>query len=42
VPTCVGHGKRAFQDVDPSLVKLELVNTHRFKNGVITLTYIPR
>ena len=42
VPTRVGHGKRAFQDVDPSLVKLELVDTHRFRNGVITLTYIPR
>lgn len=42
MPTCVGYGKRAFQDVDPALVKLELVDTHRFKNGVITLTYVPR
>ncbi|MER8704122.1 MULTISPECIES: dihydrofolate reductase family protein [unclassified Mesorhizobium] len=41
VPTRVGLGKRAFQDVDPSLVKLELIDTHRFKNGVITLTYVP-
>ncbi|MER8534131.1 dihydrofolate reductase family protein [Mesorhizobium sp. M1005] len=41
VPTRVGHGKRAFQDVDPSLVRLELIDTHRFKNGVITLTYVP-
>jgi dihydrofolate reductase len=39
LPTRVGHGKRAFQDVDPSLVRLELTDTHRFENGVVTLTY---
>ncbi|KUM27412.1 deaminase [Mesorhizobium loti] len=38
VPTRVGHGKRAFQDVDPSLVRLELTDTHRFDGGIVTLT----
>ncbi|RUW50644.1 dihydrofolate reductase family protein [Mesorhizobium sp. M8A.F.Ca.ET.021.01.1.1] len=40
VPTWVGHGKRAFDDVGP--VDLDLVGTHRFANGVVTLTYVPR
>jgi len=39
VPTRVGAGKCAFQDVDPSLVRLELTDTHRFESGVVTLTY---
>jgi len=39
VPTRVGYGKRAFQDVDPSLVRLELTDTRRFDSGVVTLTY---
>jgi dihydrofolate reductase len=30
VPTRVGYGKRAFRDVDPSLVNLELGDRHRF------------
>jgi dihydrofolate reductase len=42
LPTRVGHGKRAFEDVEPSLLALDLVGTHRFKNGVVTLTYVPR
>ena len=41
-PKCVGHGKRAFQDVDPSLVTFELLDTHRFRNGVMILNYRPR
>ncbi|KAA3452406.1 dihydrofolate reductase [Mesorhizobium sp. SARCC-RB16n] len=40
VPTWVGHGKRAFDDVGP--VDLELVDINRFANGVVTLTYVPR
>lgn len=40
VPTWVGRGKRAFDDVGP--IDLELVDTHRFANGVVTLTYVPR
>ncbi len=42
VPKCVGEGKRAFQDVDPSLLNLELVDTRRFRNSTIMLTYAPR
>lgn len=40
VPTWVGHGKHAFDDVGP--VDLELVDINRFANGVVTLTYVPR
>jgi dihydrofolate reductase len=40
VPTWVGHGKRAFDDVGS--IDLDLVGTHRFDNGVVTLTYVPR
>lgn len=39
MPLCVGEGKRAFADVDPSLVNLQLFATHTFKNGVVTLSY---
>jgi dihydrofolate reductase len=42
LPTRVGHGKRAFEDVDSALLNLELVDTRRFRNGVVTLTYVPR
>jgi hypothetical protein len=35
-------GKRAFEDVDYELVRLKLVYTHRFKNGVMVLTYVPQ
>ncbi|WP_437809213.1 dihydrofolate reductase family protein [Sorangium sp. So ce1078] len=42
MPIRVGRGKRAFQDVDPSLLKLDLVGTRSFKNGVVTLSYVPR
>ncbi|TPL77958.1 dihydrofolate reductase [Mesorhizobium sp. B2-3-13] len=40
VPTWVGHGKRAFDDVGS--INLDLVGTHRFDNGVVTLIYVPR
>ena len=39
MPLRVGEGKRAFADVDPFLVNLELFATHTFKNGTITLSY---
>lgn len=42
IPTKVGAGKRAFEDIDPALLKLELSGTHRFDNGVVLLTYVPR
>jgi dihydrofolate reductase len=41
IPKCVGHGKRAFQDVDPSLLKLDLAGVHQFTNGVVVLNYVP-
>lgn len=39
MPTCVGQGKRAFADIAADQVNLELIRTHRFRNGVVTLTY---
>jgi dihydrofolate reductase len=42
LPTRVGQGKRAFEDIDPSLLKLDLVDTHRFANGVVILNYVAR
>ncbi len=41
IPTYVGAGKRAFEDVD-TRVNLDLVDTHQFKNGVVILTYVPK
>jgi hypothetical protein len=35
-------GKRAFEDVGHRPVHLTLVDTHRFKNGVMVLTYGPQ
>jgi hypothetical protein len=35
-------GKRAFEDVDHEFVRLKPVDTHRFKNGVMVLTYVPQ
>jgi dihydrofolate reductase len=42
IPKVVGEGKRAFEGVDNDLVRLKLVDTHRFKNGVMVLTYVPQ
>lgn len=42
IPTKVGAGKRAFEDIDPAQLRLELTDTHRFDNGVVLLTYVPR
>lgn len=42
VPKRVGEGKRAFEDVDPSLLTLDLLGTHRFTNGVVIIKYAPR
>jgi dihydrofolate reductase len=41
MPTYVGAGKRAFEDVD-TRVNLDLVDTQQFKNGVVILTYVPK
>lgn len=42
IPKYVGEGKHAFDDVDPAILNLELLDTHRFRNGVVALTYAPR
>jgi dihydrofolate reductase len=42
VPTRVGRGKRAFEDVDGSLLTLKCVDAHCFSNGVVVLNYVPR
>jgi dihydrofolate reductase len=42
VPTVVRKGKRAFEDVGPSLPKLDLVDVRRFNNGSAILRYSPR
>lgn len=42
IPTCVGSGKHAFADVDPSLVNLELTGTQQLRNGSVVLKYVPR
>jgi dihydrofolate reductase len=42
MPTRVGQGKRAFADIDADKLDLELVGTHRFRNGVMALTYRSR
>jgi dihydrofolate reductase len=42
IPTRVGHGKRAFADIEGDKLNLELAGTHRFANGGVILTYYPR
>ena len=42
MPTWVGDGQRLFEFVDPAKLKLDLLSTHRFRNGVLVLTYAPR
>lgn len=39
-PVVVDHGKRLFEDVDTSLLKLKLADSFRFKNGAILNTYL--
>ena len=40
MPLRLGEGKRAFADVDASLVNLELFATHTFKNGALIVSYL--
>jgi dihydrofolate reductase len=42
VPTVVGHGRRLFEDIDTSGVRLELVDIQRFKSGIVKHTYAVR
>jgi dihydrofolate reductase len=41
-PVVVGHGKRLFEDVNPSLLKLELSDTHSFRNGAVLNIYLAK
>ena len=41
-PVVVGHGRRLFEDIDTSGVRLELVDTHRFKSGIVKHIYAVR
>ena len=41
-PVVVGRGKRLFEDVDKSLLKLELADSRRFKNGAILNIYLAK
>lgn len=42
IPTRVGAGKRAFDEVDPALLDFDLVGVRSFQNGVVVLTYQPK
>lgn len=39
-PVVVGKGRRLFEGIDTSRLKLELIDTKRFSNGVVTLSYV--
>lgn len=42
IPTRVGSGKRAFEEVDAALLDFDLAGLRSFKNGVVEVTYAPR
>ncbi|WP_245296581.1 dihydrofolate reductase family protein [Rhizobium bangladeshense] len=42
IPTRVGAGKRAFEDVPPELVDFDLAGLRSFSNGVVVMTYVPK
>ena len=41
-PVVVGTGQRLFEDVDTSLLKLQLTDQKALENGSVILTYAPR
>ena len=41
MPVVIGAGQRIFEDVDPAVANLELIDVHRFANGSVILTYTP-
>ena len=41
-PVVVGRGRRLFEDIDTSGVRLELVDIHRFKSGIVKHVYAVR
>lgn len=40
-PAVVGVGRRLFEGVDTGQLRLELVDTKTFGNGVVAVTYVP-
>lgn len=42
MPVVIGPGQRIFEDIDPAAARLDLTDVHRFANGAVILTYIPR
>jgi dihydrofolate reductase len=41
MPVVIGSGQRIFEDIDPTVARLELTDIHRFANGSVILTYTP-
>jgi len=39
IPVVVGKGRRLFEGIDPSHLKMRLVDTTRFQSGIVTLSY---
>jgi dihydrofolate reductase len=42
MPVVVGHGRRLFEDIDISDLRLDLKEVRRYNNGSAILTYTPR
>jgi dihydrofolate reductase len=41
IPITVGHGRRLFESIDMSRVRLQLTDNRVYDNGIIDLTYKP-
>jgi dihydrofolate reductase len=41
MPVVAGAGQRIFEDIDPAVAKLKLIDVHRFTSGSVILTYAP-
>jgi dihydrofolate reductase len=41
MPVVVGGGQRVFEGVDPSSLKLTLIDVRKLLNGSVVLTYVP-
>ncbi len=42
IPVVVGKGRRLFEGIDTSHLKLKLTGTTKFSNGIVTLSYVPQ
>jgi dihydrofolate reductase len=41
IPVTIGKGRRIFENIDTTQLKLSLTGIKRFDNGVVLLTYVP-